>query len=62
VTAERFKDEAPAVARKFAADEKVKVRVARLFADKAPASLADVAQRYARLFGRVEKAWRELQA
>jgi hypothetical protein len=63
---DRFAAEAPGLAGKFAAnadeEKKLNARVAGLFAGKPPASLAEVAGRYAALFGRVAQAWQKVRA
>jgi hypothetical protein len=60
---DRFADEAPKLARAFAAnedeDKKLNPHVARLFSGPAPASLDEVARRYGRLFARIDAAWKD---
>jgi hypothetical protein len=61
-----FAARAPALAARFAAKgergKSINPAVARAFAGKAPADLADVARRYGELLAGVERRWRALKA
>jgi len=57
-----FADQAKALAARLAAndgDQKLNPLVAKLFADRAPASLRDAARWYGELFAETDKLWRE---